>query len=333
MKRTTIAVSLLLLVGLAGCGKVQPDGTKVFGQTTVTTEYGVERRSERIEFPDRQKQFGVTLFDDGSRGADRVELPNGEIQSKVSWNKDGTLEWLEQADYPNGTHKGSIWFPDKTGSGYYSVDSSSYPERVSTYSSSSDIRKQMQSLKAAETKPSHLTFRGLHAGLSKKEVWAILKANVADADFLINPETDCDPRPIGSNGLVVCEGGPLTLVFSREDKLIRFHVSIYYDGDNPEGFFTALSKEMAADNGGEGTEESYRQLDPKYPERSFTWRTDQTVGEGCMDDPKGDCPSETIDYGIHYDIHYDNQRPYAADIWFTDNRYYKLSVWCPTCPV
>lgn len=177
----------------------------------------------------------------------------------------------------------------------------------------------------ALSKPLHLSFRGFHAGLSKKEVWNIVKANVADADFLNianDPKTYCKLDKSNNLGWVLCEGGHSSLVFSREDKLIKFQVSIFYRGDNPEGFFSALRKELAADNGGEGTEGSAG----GYP--TFTFRTDQTVGEGCMDDPKGDCPSEKIVY-----LEQGFSRNGRADIEFVDNRYFKMSVWCPTCPV
>jgi hypothetical protein len=177
-------------------------------------------------------------------------------------------------------------------------------------------------------RPSHFTFRGLHAGLSKKEVWAIVKANVADADFLDianDPKMSCKLDKSNELGWVFCDGGHSSLVFSREDKLIKFHLSIFPREENPEEFFTALRKELAADNGGEGIEGSDTFPIGKNPLPTFTWKTDQTVGEGCMDDTEGDCPSEEIVYL--------EQRPVRGDIRFTDNRYFKMSVWCPTCPV
>jgi hypothetical protein len=165
------------------------------------------------------------------------------------------------------------------------------------------------------SKPSHLSFRGLHADQSQNEVWATVKANAADADFLniVNdPKTNCDLDK--GSGYVFCDGGHSSLVFSREHKLIKFQVSIFNHGDNSEEFFTALRKELAADNGGESTEGSATFPIGENPLPKFTWRTDQTVG-GCFDDPKGDCPSETIVYL--------EQRPTRADIEFTDNAYFK----------
>ena len=181
------------------------------------------------------------------------------------------------------------------------------------------------------SKPSHLTFRGLHAGLSKKEVWDIVKANVADGDFLNianDPKTHCKLDKSNNRGWVWCEGGHSSLVFSREDKLIKFQVSIFHYNENPDGFFAALHKELAATNG-ESTESAVSDLRGDGGTLPvFTWQTDQTVGEGCMDDPKGDCPSEKIVY---------QEQGFSgngrADIEFVDNRYFQMSVWCPTCPV
>jgi hypothetical protein len=159
-------------------------------------------------------------------------------------------------------------------------------------------------------KPSHLTFRGLHAGQSQEEVWAVVRAN-GDADFLNianDPKTNCKRNK--TDHRILCEGGHSSLVFSREGKLIKFQVSIFSHGDNPDEFFAALNRELAAANHEEGTEGTPI-LGGRWQHRTFTWGTDQTVA--CPDDRENACPTEQIRVV--------ENRSSMADLSFADNAY------------
>ena len=69
----------------------------VFGQRTLKD--GTEK-AERVEFPDGQKQFDVTVLPDGTKNVGRLEFPNGK-------------KWFDTAKFPDGTQKVKcVEFPD-----------------------------------------------------------------------------------------------------------------------------------------------------------------------------------------------------------------------------
>ena len=165
------------------------------------------------------------------------------------------------------------------------------------------------------SKPSHLTFRGLRAGQSQKEVWAIAKAG-ADPDLqriANDPETYCmhDKRGVSS-----CSVGNKDLDFSREDKLIHFNFLIMSPrlssgGDNPDEFFPALRHELAAANHEEGA------LKLAGSEaQTFTWSTDRTVVCKVGSEEGTACPAEEIDLTEHHST--DRKRCCMAGIDFKD---------------
>jgi len=119
MKRTTIALSLLLAVGLfAGCNKGKD---KFFGERTLQdgtkTAERVERRNgtkqfnvewlkdgtvkmERVETSDGATQFDTTYLPDGTYTMRRVVLPNGEQDFDVNKHPDGTVN-IVRAEFPD----------------------------------------------------------------------------------------------------------------------------------------------------------------------------------------------------------------------------------------
>lgn len=127
MKRTTLAVLLLLVVGAcAGCSKekseVMSDGSKWFGKRVLTDGTQTAKRIEypsgqkdfdeilhpggthqiaRVETPDGRKEFDVTVFPDGTIKAGRVEWPHHVMWFDVAFPPDGTKK-IARAELPNG---------------------------------------------------------------------------------------------------------------------------------------------------------------------------------------------------------------------------------------
>lgn len=126
MKRTIIAVSLLLAAGMSvGCSRardeVLPDGTKYFGERTL---WGGTKKAERLESPDGEKEFDVTWLKDGSVKIGRIECQDGEKDFGVTDLPDGTERTVrvefsdgqknfDETELPNGTQKiGRVEKPD-----------------------------------------------------------------------------------------------------------------------------------------------------------------------------------------------------------------------------
>jgi hypothetical protein len=118
MKRTIIAVALLLAAGLSsGCNKgkdwVSPDGTKMFGDLTLQDG---TRTLSRIEFPDGTKHFDVTTLPDGSAKIGRIEFPNGEKDfDAIVVPPDGSIIKVGRDEFPDGQKQfNKTRFPDGT---------------------------------------------------------------------------------------------------------------------------------------------------------------------------------------------------------------------------
>ena len=102
MKRTIVAVSLLLIAGMAvGCNKgkdhVDSQEVKVFGEHTLANG---TRKVERREFSSGEKDFDVAYLPDGTIKIGRAEYPNGEKQYYVTQLPDGTENM--DVEFPNG---------------------------------------------------------------------------------------------------------------------------------------------------------------------------------------------------------------------------------------
>jgi len=139
MKRTSIAIILLLAVGMStGCNKgkdeVLPDGTKLFGVRTLW--WGGTKKAERRELPNGQKDFDVTWLKDGTQKIKRIEfgagekyfdvtaLPNGTIK-KVRYESPDGERHFDLTTLPDGTEKvGRVEFSD----GQKNFDETTFPD-------------------------------------------------------------------------------------------------------------------------------------------------------------------------------------------------------------
>ena len=118
MKRTIIALSLLVAVGLStGCNKakdeVLPDGTGVFGERTLKDG---TKTIVRVQQPNGRKDFDVTILPDRTQKIGHSEFPNGGKSFDVTILPDGTVktgreehpDWSKGFDVtllPDGTKK------------------------------------------------------------------------------------------------------------------------------------------------------------------------------------------------------------------------------------
>ena len=165
------------------------------------------------------------------------------------------------------------------------------------------------------SRPSQLTFRGLHAGQSQAEVEAALKRLDGNASL------SCD-KPTG-DGSVFCEmDGTVkfsvkAVGFSPDGRLFHFMFETWGDSrTGTDSVFAALRKELADSNHEGGT------LEPteggvigdylaKNGVQDFTWGTDRTVL--CfLDQERDDCPAEQITLS----------NAGNATVEFKDNAYY-----------
>jgi hypothetical protein len=114
MKRTIIAVSLLLAVGV-GCDRGQdrqlPDGTKLFGERTLKDG---TRTAKRKEFPDGRKIFNEAWLKDGTATAERVEFPDGHKDFNETWLEDGTVKAGRSESPDGGKLFNDTWLKDGT---------------------------------------------------------------------------------------------------------------------------------------------------------------------------------------------------------------------------
>lgn len=120
MKRTSIAVLILLVVGVSiGCNRdsgkdyVDAFGNKVFGEHTLKNARSGSKRTERIEYPDGVKLFDVTDIPFDDTKAARMELPTGEKRFEVT-GLSSSEQKAARVELPNGEKRFEVTFLDDT---------------------------------------------------------------------------------------------------------------------------------------------------------------------------------------------------------------------------
>lgn len=310
---------IIVVAGTIGVGKnkgkdyVWADGTKVFGERTLKD--GTTKRG-RVEYPNGEIDFDVTIQSDGTTKVGRSELRDGEKRFDVTVLSDGTAK-VGRSELPYGIKGFDLTiFPDRTikigreelpnGEKYFDVTQLPDGTRSvgrATKPDGTDVPSRVE----------HLSFRGLHAGQSREDVEAILKKWDESAYCEPSPEDggeyECSKGKDGpallSNGIRVD-----SLSFSQDGKLHKYILYLMNPPNvgNPDDFYPALRSELAVANHKEGT------LEPSFLEgnQTFTWVTDQTFV--CF--KRDDCPTERIRL-------LQSPNPYlSATIEFSDNVFY-----------
>lgn len=307
MKRTIIAVSLLLVAGmLTGCNKgkdeVLPDGTKMFGD--LTHQDGT-RTLSRIEFPDGTKQFDVTKLPDGSEKIGRIEFPNGEkafdaavlpngLINKIGRDEFDGQKQFDKTRLPDHTERiGHTEFPDGE-KDFDVVLLQDHTAKIGRVEFANGEKRFNVTRLPDGTEKVDLMFRGLHAGQTRDEVEAVLKQQ--DATLSLHCEK---PHP---NGSVSCD--PDSISFSRDGKLVHFQIyASSHGGEDSESFFSSLRQELAAANHKEGEAEprggdALSGLTANMGIRSFTWDTPQRAV--CLWNQEEECPAQQITLTEHH---------------------------------